>query len=1807
MGFPSLKKSLKIPIWSIGTVGKISADSTPEKSMKKKGKMEKGTPEGETPSTDMKAGPDDYPVIVVGVGIGSSSRNLPSLKRLFGKMPPGHGLAFVLIQDLNPAKENKTLRFLQEWTPLTVIEAMDGMPVLADHIYVIPPDRYLNITLGRLTLKVPFSCDGLRMPIDHFFCSLAMDLHRRGCGILLSGRESDGTLGLSEIKSANGKTFVQDPARAEFPEMSQQAIEAGVVDFILPAEDMAQAVITLAGQIREETRHTPVYSPELDAELRAILEILLARERHDFRCYKPSTLIRRIRRRMTLAKVKSLAAYSEFLLDHPEEVGLLHKDLFINVTEFFRQPQAWEVIEKAVISPLVEGVRPGKDIRLWVPGCSTGQEGYTLAILLAEHLEKSGKKGEFQIFATDSDAASIHIARKGSYSKEEIGESISPQRLKRFFTFKDGLYQIAKEVREQIVFAPQNITTDPPFSKMDLISCRNLLIYLDPEVQKKIIRLFHFALREGGYLFLGTAETVGDRQDLFEPLSKKWRIYRRIGVGRSIGIEIPVYSASEAESESGRSPLPAVTRRISTPRPSLTAVAQRILLDRFAPACVIIDRRQQVLFTHGAVEDYLTFPKGELTTRVVEMAREGLQARLQGAVDKCFETDRSVTIVARVKRGRKSIPVRATISPLRYSKEMEGLLLIAFENYHMSEARSPKKATEESLAHHLEDELKVTREELQSTIEQLERSNERFKASNEEVMAANEELQSANEELETSKEELQSLNEELNTINIRLQENVEELKNTNNDVMNLLSSTTIATVFLDKELRVRRYTPVSTRLFSLIPSDVGRPIGDILRRFSDQGLISDAYRVLTDLTPLSKEVQTEDGRWYIRRVTPYRTQDDRIEGVVMTFTDICELKDTEEALRRNQADLEAARSEAEIGKHRLAIIVDSIADGFFALNRQWRFTHINDAALRHFRKKREELIGSIIFEVFPDIQGTLFESEYRRAMATGEPVHFEASSIVSDRMMDVHAYPGPDNMTILFQDVTEEHRLEAALRQSEERLRLAQNAAQVGVWAWDPDNQVIELTPEFEILYGLKPGTIRTFQDWTNLIHPEDLPRITAEQSEAISQHRSFNQEFRILHASGETRWVQTRGGALYDKEGRSIRVFGINMDITSRKRLEATLQETHERVVWLARFPEENPNPVVRVSAEGKVLYCNPASMKLPGWSCEVGQCLSEPLRQIAEQAMVSRQEILQDIELAGRIYWIAATPFPVENYSNLYGRDITKRKQAEEALQESQGRMARAQEIAHLGSWELDLVKNRLTWSDEIYRIFGLKTQEFGATYEAFLERVHPDDRTAVDRAYTGSLQEGKDSYEIEHRVVRKSTGELRWVREKCNHIRDVDGRLIRSIGMVLDITERKRAEEALQRNEAESKLLSETAGQLLATDNPQGIIESLCRKVMEHLTCQVFLNFLMDEKAGKLHLNAGAGIPKEEMGKIEWLDYGTTVCGQVARRGVRIVAENIGATPDPRTDLVKSYGVRAYACHPLKIEGRVIGTLSFGTKTRSHFTLEELALMRTITDQVATAMERIRLIRQLERSREELEIRVRERTVDLAKAIETLRHLSSRVMAAQEEERKRVALEIHDTIGASLSAVKYKVETVIGQMDKNTGPERAALETVIPIILECIEESRRIQTELRPPMLDDLGLLAALSWFSRRFQTIYSKIEIEKEIDIEEEDIPLPLRVVVFRIIQEAMNNMAKHSRADHLRLSLQKRDSRMELLVQDNGRGFSQEKVLSLESTQRGLGLSSMKERAELSGGTLTIESAEGQGTTVRAFWPLPAEV
>ena len=842
---------------------------------------------------------DSVPV----VGVGASAGALEAFKTLLQVIPPDTGIAFVLIPHLDPSHHSLMAEHLGRWTSMPVIEAQDAMRVEPNHVYVIPPNKYIRLADHGLFLDQPVKQRGIRMPIDHFFYSLAEVERERAVCIILSGTGSDGTLGLKEVKAAGGLVMVQDPRTAEYDGMPRSAINTGLADFVLAIEDMPNALIRFARQPYLANRAAPEEHEAAEAStFRSLLELLRAQTDHDFRCYKKGTLIRRIHRRMGLAQIDNVADYLQRLRADPQEVERLVKDLLIGVTHFFRDSEGWAQLEELVVERLVAERDIGDPIRVWVSGCATGEEAYSLAILFFEAFERLSKRCALQIFATDLDRDSIALARAGFYPAN-IAAEVSSARLSRYFTEESGSYRVNKRVRDSCIFAVQNVIADPPFSNLDLICCRNLLIYLEPGVQQKILEVFRYALKEGGFLYLGPSESLGKVTKGFRTISKKWRIYRRQNGGPPAYPPFPIRLPRAIE-EKG------ISRDLS--RAGNVELARRILLERYAPASVLVNHKYEVQYFHGPLDNYLVIPSGRPTHELLPMAREGLASKLRIALHRAVQGKRSVQSLARnVKRNGSSTDVRITVDPVALPNS-EPMLLVSFQDAKSEgiteaspspqgeEAPSAKTPADPAMIAQLQFELQSVREELQSTIEELETANEELKVSNEEAMSMNEEFQSTNEELETSREELQSLNEELTTVNAQLEEKIAELEGINNDLNNLLASTDIATIFLDTQLRIRRFTPAACEVLKVIDSDVGRPISDLAPRVNDAALIDDARQVLARLASIEKEVHDDGGKWFLRRIVPYRTAENRIEGVVVTFADVTRLKDTAKQLERRE-------------------------------------------------------------------------------------------------------------------------------------------------------------------------------------------------------------------------------------------------------------------------------------------------------------------------------------------------------------------------------------------------------------------------------------------------------------------------------------------------------------------------------------------------------------------------------------------------------------------------------------------------------------------------------------------------------------------------------------------------------------------------------------------------------------------------------------------------------------------------------------------------------------------------------------------
>lgn len=849
------------------------------------------------------------------VGIGASAGGLAAFEAFFSGMPADAdpGMAFVLVQHLAPDHKSILSELIRRYTRMQVSEVEDGMVVRPNCAYIIPPNCDMALLNGGLQLVAPAAPRGLRLPIDFFFRSLALDQRERAVGIVLSGTGSDGTAGVRAIKGEGGMVMVQTPESADFDGMPRSAIATGLIDYeVAPGEMPAQLMAYAAhayGRPVSLARAAPAAMDE--NALKKTFVLLRAQTGHDFSLYKQSTIRRRIGRRMAVHQIDSMNGYVKYLQQTPLEVELLFRDILIGVTNFFRDPDAFKVLEDEVIPNLVAGKPAGGTIRIWSPGCSTGEEAYSLAILLAERMEKLRQNCTVQVFATDIDAQAIATARAGLYPAS-IAADLSPERLARFFSAEPGgnAYRVRKNIRDMLVFSEQDVLKDPPFSRLDLISCRNLLIYLGRELQKELIPLFHYALVPGGFLFLGTSETVGDASNYFVALDRKAKLYQRREDLR--GSQRAAFSrfAPQKTSTLPRS----AARAISATKLPLRELAEQALLQEVA-AGALVNAHGDILYLHGRTGLYLEPAPGEAgVNNILKMAREGLRRELASALHRAAVAGETVRVEGlRVKTNGHSTAVNFSVRCVASAAapEVQLYLVVLQEAAPITSGTKVKTlarpgkgalgkepAIETSLKA-LRQELQAKEEFLQSAIEELETSTEELKSSNEEMQSVNEELQSSNEELETSKEEMQSVNEEMATVNTELQAKVTELSRANNDMNNLLAGTGIGTVFIDHQLRILRFTPAAARVINLILGDVGRPVGHIVSNLVGYDrLAADAKAVLDTLTPKEAEVQTIEGRWYTLRIQPYRTLENVIEGVVISFIDITETVRIREELRK---------------------------------------------------------------------------------------------------------------------------------------------------------------------------------------------------------------------------------------------------------------------------------------------------------------------------------------------------------------------------------------------------------------------------------------------------------------------------------------------------------------------------------------------------------------------------------------------------------------------------------------------------------------------------------------------------------------------------------------------------------------------------------------------------------------------------------------------------------------------------------------------------------------------------------------------
>lgn len=1327
------------------------------------------------------------------IGMGASAGGLEAFRSFLDVMPVTGDMAFVMVQHLSPRHPSLLPELLARHTSMTVVEIEGTVKVEPDHVYVIPPNAGLAIHQGRLH-TIDLAGDGRpHGQVDQFFQALAADQGAKSVGVVLSGTGRDGSLGLKAIKEAGGLTIAQNPEGSGYDGMPVSAAATGLVDHVLAVDQIPQLLVKHAAYLVEQHRCRPENDLQADAarSLPEVSEILQRVTGHDFSRYKEATLSRRLQRRVQIHRMTSVGTYLERLRKEDDEVEALFRDLLIGVTHFMRDPEAFEALAREVLDPLLKKSEAEQAIRIWVPACSSGEEAYSLAMLMVERRQELAIWREIQVFASDIDTHALEVARKGFYP-DTIADQLSEARLQRFFSVEGDGYKVRKELRETCVFSVHSLIKDPPFSRLDLISCRNLLIYLEGELQRQVLPRFHYALKEDGYLFLGPAESATGYNKLFEPVDSKHRIYRR----RDTVPTIPVSPLGSLHWRmTGDSP-----RTDTRPRPEAQNVLkslERIILEQYGPACVVVNDQHDIIYFSGRTSRYLEPPAGAPTTNVISMARRGLRTKLRSGLRKVMSTRSPLTLAGvPVQTGEGIEEINLIIRPMPEFAEKANLFAIVFQELadrgDDSTPRAEKRdGVDEPETAELERELRVTREDLEGTIDQLETSNEQLKSSNEELMAMNEELQSANEEFETSKEELQSVNEEMSTINAELNDKVEELDIATSDLQNFFHATGVATLLLDKDLQIKRFTPKALDLFRLIPGDVGRPIQDIRARFDSSQLLSAVSRVTESGSAEESDlIRAEGDRRYVMKVLPYQPATGHPEGTVVTFTDVTAIRGLEEEIGR----------EDRLVLHSWDAIIRVTPDGII--------TAWNPTAEKIFGFPEAEAAGQSLGELMvpPDAM-----ESYQRTLdqlQLGEAVEpYESAWMARDKrrlQVSISANPITEKqgqavgglMTV--RDVTLRIEAETARRESEERLRIAVREAGIVMGTQDRD---LRYTWYYGGPRGYDGGhDLHGKTDRDVRERPEDAERIAGIKRSTLETGRPAREEIEV-QVSGELRFLELTVYPIRDGQGEVSGINFIFLDVTDRFR-------TRERDRRLAAVVEESADAILTVDIDGIVTNWNYGAESIYGYTAD--EALGRPLDfLIPEGNLDERTWLVNAIHGAepvrfreterrrkdGSIATVLLTMTPlfdsrgrVEQVT-LTERDITDRKFAEEALRASEARFQASLKGSPVMVYSqgLDL---RYNWVNDappgfsVDRVLGKMDSDLFE--DAADAKTMADLKRQVIRSGQGirrevSLrQQGKSYvYDLVIEADRNSAGEI-----------------IGIVGVAVDITERRQIENQLRR---------------------------------------------------------------------------------------------------------------------------------------------------------------------------------------------------------------------------------------------------------------------------------------------------------------------------------------------------------------------------------------------------------------------------
>lgn len=1498
------------------------------------------------------------------VGVGASAGGLEAFQELLHALDDLQGTTVIFVQHLDMGSETLLIELLSKSTPCPVVVVTDRKKVRAGSIYVCPPWTLLDIKAGVLRVTAPGNYERPVAPIDHFLHSLAEDQGERAVGVILSGTGSDGTLGLKAISDAGGMTFAQLPESARYDSMPRSAATTGVADHVLAPGDIAEELkhyVTFLADMTSSQQHA-ISVDQLHEAIPVIAKLLMEVTNHNFQHYKQNTLTRRIRRRMQVLKHSNVDTYISFLKKDPEEPFALFRELLISVTAFFRDPAAFEVLAETVIPQIFAKREKSDTVRIWVPGCATGEEAFTLAILCREHMDTLQFPPEVQIFATDIDERALKIGRIGTYTIG-IEEDVSEARLKRFFIKRGKKYQVTKELRELVLFSAHNLISDPPFSRLDLISCRNLLIYLGSHLQQKLIPLFHYTLRPYGFLMLGPSENISSHGDLFRMLDAKYRISQRRGT---------VVDASAAlHQEPGGAVAGELMRPVTknTERgEDLMRIMQRIVLDEFAPKSVIVGEDGKILCASADMDKYLTVGTGSFQNNIIKMARPGLRIGLRSSLQEAItkrrrivHDDLSVRIDGKLQR------VMLTVQPMPQVGESDELFMVVFHDTGLPLVRREESGdggqdSEDSHAEHiagnadaiiahLERELASTRDDLEKSIQEFETANEELKSSNEELLSLNEEMQSTNEELETSKEEIQAAANALETAK--------------SDIENLLRSTQIATIFLDDELCIRSFTPAATQIYGLIPTDIGRPLTQLMPMSDNIPPLPDPQSVHGE-SPGETTIQTRSGRWFVRRVLPYHSRTGERQGIVVTFTDVTDL---------------------QTGRQRFASLVEASAQIVWETNAQGVVTEDSPSWRAFTGQTVAQWMGTgWVDALHPDFRQSTIAA-WKQSTETG--AHFEHEYPLYHhsgtwrwtqvRAIALRAPSGAITSWVgMNTDIHDRKTAELELAEHEQQLRLLLRSTAEGIYGMDIDGRCTFANDACARLLGYESSDELLGQHMHDLVHhtrPDGKPYPVEE----CRIYRAFQHGERV-HADDELYW--RADGTSFDVEywsypqilqGKNVGCVVTFLDISDRKK--QTIQVV-DREAHLRRVIDNTLGFIGVLDAQGILQEANQTALIAGGvdrkdvigrpfWECYWWSYDPQVVKDLkaaiatALQGVVVRYDV--EVRMAGdsRLtidFMLAPVKDAEGRVTHLIpsGIDISERKWVEREVQQRVAQLDLALQSGRMGIWEWDIPVDHVTWSSHLYEMFGHTPESFQSTKAGFLDVVFPDDRPQLESMIKSAFTRSCSSHEVEFRVVRGDNGATVWTHCRGTVRRDEDGSPLTIISVAVDITERKQRELSLA-------FLSDLQSRLAGFSKADAIVTEASHQVTEYLQLSHLLLIEMDDEATQAHVISDHC--RDETGSLLGVYSMTGFATESERRQLvagfpMIVCDTL--SPDRPAALAENFeklNVGAILNAPCKRAKKLTFMLSALKSTAYEWKEHEVQLMRELATILRLKLERAR----------------------------------------------------------------------------------------------------------------------------------------------------------------------------------------------------------------------------------------------------------